>query len=95
MLSKVFSASISRSTAATTMNGQDSGRVMWRNICQALAPSRIAASYGSVGRLARPPSTISMTSGVHCQVSTITKVGITVAASYTHALGGRPTLVSR
>ena len=28
-----------------------------------------------------PPSTISMTSGVHCQVSTITSVGITVLLS--------------
>ena len=28
-----------------------------------------------------PPSTISITSGVHCQVSTITSVGITVVLS--------------
>ena len=63
------------------MNGQTSGKVMWRNICQTLAPSRIAASYGSSGRLAMPPSTISITSGVHCQVSTITSVGITVLLS--------------
>ena len=69
-----------RITIATTMNGQSSGSEMWRNVCQKLAPSIFAASYGSTGRLARPPSTISMTSGVHCQVSTITSVGITVSA---------------
>ena len=63
------------------MNGQTSGNVIWRNICQAPAPSRIAASYGSCGRLAMPPSTISMTSGVHCQVSTMISVGITVLLS--------------
>ena len=63
------------------MNGHTSGNVIWRNICQTLAPSRIAASYGSCGRLAMPPSTISITSEVHCQVSTMISVGITVAAA--------------
>ena len=42
-----------------------------------------------------PPSTMSITSGVHCQVSTITSVGITVSALYTQLDGGRPTDVSR
>ncbi len=43
------------------------------------APSICALSYGSVGIAAMPPSTISITSGVHCQVSTSTSDGITVA----------------
>ena len=44
IVSKVFSASIIRITAATMMNGQTIGTVMKRNICQPLAPSMIAAS---------------------------------------------------
>ena len=49
-----------------------------QSIWALLAPSIIAASYGSPGRAARPASVISMISGVHCQVSTITRAGITV-----------------
>ena len=84
-----------RITRATIICGQTSGRVIWRNMSHPLAPSRRAASYGSWGRDARPPSTISITNGVHCQVSTITSVGITVLALYDHSDGGNPTLVSR
>src|SRR5580658_8427485 len=95
IVSNAFSASMTRITAATTMNGQISGTVMKRNICQPLAPSITAASYGSAGRLDRPPNTISITSGVHCQVSTITRVGITVLLLYTQVDGGRPTEVNK
>ena len=42
------------------------------------------------GSHARPPSTISITSGVHCQVSTRTSEGITVAGWNTQSCGGRP-----
>ena len=79
--SKAFSASIVRITVATMMCGQTSGTVRWRNVSHAEAPSMRAASNGSVGRLASPPSTISITSGVHCQVSTSTSVGITEEAA--------------
>jgi hypothetical protein len=34
-------------------------------------------SYGSIGSAASPPSTISITSGVQCQTSTSTRLGIT------------------
>src|SRR5208282_1120814 len=95
IVSNAFSASMTRITAATTINGQTNGTVMKRNICQPLAPSITAASYGSIGRLEMPPSTISITSGVHCQVSTITSVGITVLLLYTQLDGGRPTKLSR
>ena len=44
MVSNAFKASISLITAATMMNGHTSGRVIWRNVCHGLAPSRIAAS---------------------------------------------------
>src|SRR5919204_215494 len=71
MVSNALKASIARSTAATMMNGITSGRVMWRKSCQLLAPSMVADSYGSFGRAARPPSTISIVNGVHCHVSTM------------------------
>lgn len=79
-MSNVFSASISRITVATMMNGQTSGRVMAEHL-----PRRRAVQdrrlHGSCGSDAMPPSTISMTSGVHCHVYTMTKVGITVELS--------------
>ena len=79
IVSNAFSASIMRMTTATRMNGMISGSVMCLNICQALAPSILADSYGSTGTEARPPKTISMTSGVQCQTSTATRLGITVS----------------
>jgi hypothetical protein len=56
-----------------------------------LAPSIAALSYGSIGIAASPPSTISMTRGVHCQVSTRTSEGMTVAGWNTQAKGPIPT----
>ena len=44
IVSKAFSASMVRITIATMMNGQTSGSVMCRNMCQALAPSISADS---------------------------------------------------
>ena len=78
MMSNVLSESIRRNSAAVTMVGRKSGRVINQSIWALLAPSIIAASYGSPGRAARPARVISMISGVHCQVSTITRAGITV-----------------
>lgn len=42
---------------------------MYRKICQVLAPSILAASMTSSGRLCRPASRISIMNGVHCQTS--------------------------
>ena len=52
-------------------------------------------TYGSVGSAARPPSTINMTSGVQCQISTSTRLGITNVGEYTHSDGGSPTSDSK
>ena len=42
---------------------------MFQKICQLLAPSILAASTTSSGRLWRPASRISIMNGVHCQTS--------------------------
>jgi len=66
-----------RSRIAVMMYGHTSGIVTYPDCCSREAPSIRAASYGSVGSTARPPSTISITNGVHCHVSTIARVAIT------------------
>ena len=94
-MSNAFTASIVRITAATTRNGATSGSVMKRKSCHSVAPSSRADSYGSVGSAASPPSTISITSGVQCQISTSTRLGMTSVGEYTHSDGGSPTSDSR
>jgi len=42
---------------------------MFQKICQLVAPSILAASTTSRGRLWRPASRISIMNGVHCQTS--------------------------
>ena len=41
-----------------------------------------------MGSAASPPNTISITSGVQCQTSTNTRLGITNVGEYTHSDGG-------
>ena len=77
------------------MNGNNSGKVTWRKVCQRDAPSISAASNGSAGKLARPPSAINITSGVHCHTSTITRPRIAKRGEYTHSLGPIPSSDNR
>src|SRR5215208_5999311 len=93
--SNVLSESIKRNSTAVTIVGRSSGSVISQSICALLAPSITAASYGSCGKAARPARQISMISGVHCQVSTITSAGITVLDEYVQVQGGSPTTVKK
>ena len=61
------------------------GSVSLQNRCQTLAPSISAASKGSIGKAERPAKQIRATMGVHCQVSTRTRAGMTRLISESQA----------
>src|SRR6266446_5967502 len=52
----------------TAMIGVSNGKVMWRNICQRLAPSRVDASYSDAGTVCRPASSVIATNGTPRQI---------------------------
>ncbi len=56
------------------MAGRIIGSVMCQKICQRLAPSICACSNGSFGSDTMAASSVSVTSGVQCQMSMMTVV---------------------
>ena len=48
--------------------GINMGKVNLRNVYQRLAPSTVAASNASLGRLLKPASKTNIEKGVHCQI---------------------------
>src|SRR5215475_1956470 len=52
----------------TAMIGVSSGYVTWRNICQRLAPSMMAASYSDGGTVCRPASRVMAMNGTPRQM---------------------------
>lgn len=49
------------------MRGDNMGKVNLRKVYQGVAPSTVAASNASLGRLLRPASKTNIEKGVHCQ----------------------------
>jgi hypothetical protein len=79
-MSKIFRASMERTTSAITITGVSSGSSTWRNTCQRLAPMTRAARMGSGGSAERPETKMRKVSGVHCHTSASTTA--TWAARY-------------
>ena len=64
--------------------------VMWRKLCQRLAPSTRAASRTSWSRLSRAASRTMNTNGVHCHVSPMITATRASHGSVTHVKSRRP-----
>ena len=64
------------------------GRVTLRKRCQALAPSRLAASYRSAEMLCRPARKITIWKPMACQALMITIAVIATEGSPSQSIGG-------
>ena len=85
MESKTRSRSMERNSSATAITGRSSGSVTCRNVCQAFAPSTVAASNGSAGSDCSPARSSRNMNGVHCQISAAMMAGYTRSGLMVHS----------
>lgn len=78
----------SRITVVET--GRSPGRVMWRNRCQAVAPSISAASYCSLGMDCRPPSRATIMNGTPSHTLTAMTENFAQVGSLSHGIPSTP-----
>ena len=65
----ILNASIMRIRISVEVTGMSCGQEILQKSCHRLAPSTIAASINSAGRLSRAASKTMNMKGVHCQMS--------------------------
>lgn len=78
----------SRITVVET--GRRPGSVMWRNRCQAVAPSISAASYCSEGMDCNPPSRATIMKGMPSQTLTAMTANLAQVGSFSHGMPSMP-----
>ena len=89
-MSMILKPSIRRMRTIVVVTGSRAGKVMWRKLCQRLAPSTRAASRTSWSRLSRAASRTMNTNGVHCHVSPMMTAARASQGSVTQVKSRRP-----
>lgn len=72
------------------LTARSPGTVMWRNRCQALAPSISAASYSSPGMDWSPPSSATSMKGTPSQTLTAMTESLAQVGSLSHGTASIP-----